>query len=125
ARHLVEAGGLDRVALRLREAGLDAGHDARGKPPAAAVDEERVGLCAGLLELLGDLETHGALAGHDLGIVEGQHQGHAALLDYAAADRLAVVALAVEEHDLGAPPAAAPDLDRRRVPRHHADPRAP
>ena len=62
-----------------------------------------------------------ALPGDDQRIVVGRHQHGAALLRDPARDRLAVLALAVVEHDLGAERGGALALRPRRVARHHDD----
>ena len=79
ARHLVEARRLDFVASTACPEGVFAVVTPEARPPAAAIDEERVRRGARLPKLLDDLDAHRALTAHHVGIVEGRHQRHAAL----------------------------------------------
>ena len=84
--------------------------------PAAAEADEQVVQVAHLLQ---QFARRRAPAGDDVGMVVRRHERHAALLRQAAADRLAILGVAVVDDDLGAVAARRRDLYRGRVVRHH------
>jgi len=96
--HVVAGGGLHADHLALGRQGLGRQQAAREQAAAAQADEEVVQIG----HLLQQLQRCRALAGDDVRMVEGRHQGHAALFGQAAADGLAVVGEAVEGDHLGA-----------------------
>src|SRR5260221_13312139 len=82
---------------------------------AADTDEQEVELPCFFQQFL----RHGALSRDHVGIVEGHHQGRAALGDNAPGDRLAILAFAVVGNHLRAVRLGRRPLDRRRIARHH------
>jgi hypothetical protein len=79
---------------------------------AAGTDGQGIQLLAGILE---QFQRQGALAGNDIGMVEGRHMGGAALLGQAGGEGMAVGVVAVEEGDFGAPAAGRGDFYRGGV----------
>ena len=65
-----------------------------------------------------ELERERALPRDDVRVIERRHERGAALLGDLRRDRLAVLALAVVQHDLGAECARPLELDLRRIGRH-------
>ena len=96
-----------RVRAERRGRGGAAGH----QPAAADRDDQHVER-PGVLE---QLERDRALAGHHALVVVRVHRDQPALGDQRREQRLAVGAVAVEEHDLGAVAAGRGQLARRRV----------
>ena len=92
---------------------------ARQQPAAAAGNEQEIER-AGLFE---QLDGRRALAGDDVGVIVGRNHDEAALVRDAAAQRFAIVALAVVEDDLAAVSFGRLALDRRGVGRHDDDAR--
>ena len=86
-----------------------------GDQPAAA-DRDHHGV--EVLDLGGELEPDGALAGHHERLVVGVHERQPALGGERAGERLAVVGVAVELDDLGAVALGGRALGRGRVARH-------
>ena len=100
---------LDRPDLGIgRQFGHHQGAAAQ-QAAAAGADGQRIELLAGILE---QFEGQGALAGDDIGMVEGRHMGGAALCGQAGGEGMAVGVVAVEEGDLGAPAAGCGDFYR-------------
>ena len=96
-----------------RQAG-DRGRAARQQAAAADGDEQDVERAA----VLEQLERRRPLAGHHALVVVGVHRDQPALLDQRGEQRLAVLPVAVEEHDLGAVAAGRRELPGRCVVGH-------
>ena len=84
--------------------------DARREPTTADRDHDRPR--AGR-QLLGELEPERPLAGHDARVVEGVHEGRAALHDVRARGSDSVVEALAAEHDRRAVPPRRVDLGHR------------
>ena len=118
ARGVVEALRLHRPQRHPRERALQRQRHAGDEAAAAAGAEHGVGGDADLGELSPELEPHGALAGDDVEVVVGPHQGGALIRHQPLADLLATFRGAVVEHHLGAQAPGAGELHRGRVARH-------
>ena len=87
------------------------------EPATADGDHQRVEA----VDVVEQLESGRALAGHDPGVVERVHQDHAALGGERVHELLTVLAVALVLHDLGAVALGGGTLERRRVCGHEDD----
>jgi hypothetical protein len=118
---VVEPLRLHRVDARGRALGLHGQRNPGREPAAGRRDRHHVGREPRRHEILDDLASGGTLAGDDQHIVVGRHQGRVAARGDVAGDRLAVLALAIVEHHLGAELGGALTLGPWRVLRHDYD----
>jgi hypothetical protein len=118
---IVETFRLRRIDARRRRPRLDGERDAGGEPAARRIDDHAVGRVAEARHVFGDLAAGRALPGNNERVVVGWHQHGTSLLRDAARNRLAVLALAIVEHDLGAERRGALAFRSRRIARHHDD----
>ena len=114
ARHVVAGLGLDTNHAHLRPQRLDRRRHPGDQPAAADRDHHRVEV----LDVGGELEPDGALAGHHEGVVVGVHERQPAFGGERAGERLTVVGVAVELDDLRAVALGGGTLGRRRVAWH-------
>src|SRR6266581_4043202 len=121
ARVIVEPLRLRGVDPRTRAFRLDGERNPGREAAPGRRDRDHVRLEPHCRQLFDDLAAGGALAGDDQRIVVGRYQGRVPARGDLAGDRLAVLMLAIVEHDFGAELGGALALGSRRVAGHDDD----
>ena len=116
---IVKTLGFGGIEQGRRHPRLDGERDAGGEPAAGGGHDHDIGDKTERAEIFDDFSAGGALAGDDQSVVIGRHQHGAASRRDVVGDRLAVIARAVVEHDLGAKRGGALAFGARRIARHH------
>ena len=106
------------VQTRAGDPCLERKRDTRDESAAAAGHDDVVGSHVQISALLGDLETHGALACDDIEVVKCRHDHRLSLGSDPSGDLLAALAVAIVLDDARAERARVLELGARRVVRH-------
>ena len=115
---VVEPRRLRRPDARAGDPCLERKRDTRDESAAAAGHDDVVGSHVQISALLGDLETHGALACDDIEVVKCRHDHRLSLGSDPSGDLLAALAVAIVLDDARAERARVLELGARRVVRH-------
>ena len=115
-RLLAVVAGLRLDAVELAVGRQRAGRQGRSGEQATTAETHEQ--CIERTDLLEQFHSRSALSGDDIGMVIWRDQCHAVLLREVAADLLAIIDIAVVEHDVAAVASGCGDLRGRRVVGH-------